>query len=241
MQAWDRYAYVNNNPVRYTDPSGHWYYEPTCECLVDTHESYNEYPNNFSAYINPNTFDFTNIWVWASSPVPASSPSAQQATESSRGKARWSSPIAVHAELETPRVDLFYTYGWAEYQVNISTGDRQPIASVGNSYVSSGNVSITGDGASVTMNISSSSQYHQGSGTVRMGVNYELGPLGPEITFFAGVNTQANGTLRDTNVYSDSMSGVYVGFRPGVAAVIAVVVFFAPAIRLLDKAPAWGY
>ena len=24
VQAWDRYAYVNNNPVKYTDPSGHW-------------------------------------------------------------------------------------------------------------------------------------------------------------------------------------------------------------------------
>jgi hypothetical protein len=24
VQGWDRYAYVNNNPVRYNDPSGHW-------------------------------------------------------------------------------------------------------------------------------------------------------------------------------------------------------------------------
>jgi hypothetical protein len=24
VQAWDRYAYVNNNPLRYNDPSGHW-------------------------------------------------------------------------------------------------------------------------------------------------------------------------------------------------------------------------
>ncbi|MBV6397144.1 MAG: hypothetical protein HFACDABA_02749 [Anaerolineales bacterium] len=26
-QAWDRYAFVNNNPVRYTDPTGHWAFD----------------------------------------------------------------------------------------------------------------------------------------------------------------------------------------------------------------------
>ncbi len=30
VQAWDRYAYVNNNPLRYTDPSGHY----CIQCLV---------------------------------------------------------------------------------------------------------------------------------------------------------------------------------------------------------------
>jgi hypothetical protein len=33
-QAWDRYAYVNNNPVRYTDPSGHFGKDNTI-CLDD--------------------------------------------------------------------------------------------------------------------------------------------------------------------------------------------------------------
>jgi RHS repeat-associated protein len=30
VQAWDRFAYVNNNPVRYTDPTGHY----CIQCLV---------------------------------------------------------------------------------------------------------------------------------------------------------------------------------------------------------------
>lgn len=28
-QSWDRYAYVNNNPINYSDPSGHWVFEDT--------------------------------------------------------------------------------------------------------------------------------------------------------------------------------------------------------------------
>ena len=29
-QAWDRYAFVNNNPVRYNDPTGHWATDDEC-------------------------------------------------------------------------------------------------------------------------------------------------------------------------------------------------------------------
>jgi RHS repeat-associated protein len=42
--SFDRFSYVRNNPIRFTDPTGNWYYDPGCDCLVDTHESYNEHP-----------------------------------------------------------------------------------------------------------------------------------------------------------------------------------------------------
>ncbi len=32
--AWDRYAYTNNNPLRYTDPSGHWVCKDTQACSM---------------------------------------------------------------------------------------------------------------------------------------------------------------------------------------------------------------
>jgi len=42
-QAWDRYAYANNNPVRYTDPTGHHtddFCENYGECDAETLETY---------------------------------------------------------------------------------------------------------------------------------------------------------------------------------------------------------
>ncbi|MCQ3938099.1 MAG: hypothetical protein DPW18_13775 [Chloroflexi bacterium] len=33
VQAWDRFAYTNNNPVRYTDPSGHQFCDEDGNCL----------------------------------------------------------------------------------------------------------------------------------------------------------------------------------------------------------------
>jgi len=44
-QAWDRYAYVNNNPIKYNDPTGHWYcgdqYDPACaETIEEEYQFY---------------------------------------------------------------------------------------------------------------------------------------------------------------------------------------------------------
>jgi hypothetical protein len=44
----DYYAYVLNNPVKYNDPSGHWYYDPGCDCLVATGNPGNEDPDNLT-------------------------------------------------------------------------------------------------------------------------------------------------------------------------------------------------
>jgi RHS repeat-associated protein len=45
-QSFNRYSYVLNSPLILTDPTGHWYYEPSCDCLAATEEPYNEYPEN---------------------------------------------------------------------------------------------------------------------------------------------------------------------------------------------------
>ena len=45
---FDRYMYAAGNPILYNDPSGHWYYDPGCDCLVDTKESKNEFPENLT-------------------------------------------------------------------------------------------------------------------------------------------------------------------------------------------------
>jgi hypothetical protein len=49
--SYDRYAYSRNNPVRYTDPSGHWYYDPGCDCLVDHRSPEFEHRSNLN-YVN---------------------------------------------------------------------------------------------------------------------------------------------------------------------------------------------
>jgi RHS repeat-associated protein len=63
-QAWDRYAYVNNSPVRFTDPSGHWYYDPGCDCLVDNGEPERQFEENL--YYNRNYYGTD----WARSFLP---------------------------------------------------------------------------------------------------------------------------------------------------------------------------
>ena len=46
--------HVLNNPLRYTDPTGHWYYDPGVDALVHTRESGNEAPQNLY-YVNTAT------------------------------------------------------------------------------------------------------------------------------------------------------------------------------------------
>jgi hypothetical protein len=40
--------------VRYIDPTGHWYYDPGFDCMVDNSELERQYPENFTAEINEN-------------------------------------------------------------------------------------------------------------------------------------------------------------------------------------------
>jgi RHS repeat-associated protein len=45
-QSLNRYVYTRNNPLKYVDPSGHWYYDPGLDALVHTGVDYNEWPEN---------------------------------------------------------------------------------------------------------------------------------------------------------------------------------------------------
>ncbi len=63
--AWDRYAYTINNPLRYSDPSGHWYYDPGCDCMVDDGIGEFEHKENLTFQRNFNPIDLSNIDAYA--------------------------------------------------------------------------------------------------------------------------------------------------------------------------------
>jgi hypothetical protein len=44
-QALNRYSYVVGRALNLTDPTGHYYYDPGCDCLVQTHENRLEHPD----------------------------------------------------------------------------------------------------------------------------------------------------------------------------------------------------
>ena len=47
-QSHNRYTYVLNQPLRLVDPTGHYYYDPACDCMVHTSNPGNEYPANLA-------------------------------------------------------------------------------------------------------------------------------------------------------------------------------------------------
>ena len=59
-QAWDRFAYALNSPVKYTDPSGHYYYDPGCDCMVHNKESKKQYKEYLTYERKENPIDLKN-------------------------------------------------------------------------------------------------------------------------------------------------------------------------------------
>jgi RHS repeat-associated protein len=62
--SYDRFAYVRNNPMRYTDPTGHWYYDPGCDCMVDNGEPEYQFEENLSYYRYVRPIDLSNTEVF---------------------------------------------------------------------------------------------------------------------------------------------------------------------------------
>jgi RHS repeat-associated protein len=63
-QAWDRYAFVNNNPVRYNDPTGHYIpgdcnpmLNPNCDVQTSASSDTNSNTDNANRDINPDDQD----------------------------------------------------------------------------------------------------------------------------------------------------------------------------------------
>jgi RHS repeat-associated protein len=61
VQAWDRYAYANNSPVRYTDPTGHWLDEGCRQlgCGLSLNEQIAEKYDPYYDYLG---FDDQSLW-----------------------------------------------------------------------------------------------------------------------------------------------------------------------------------
>jgi hypothetical protein len=59
-QVWDRYTYVLNSPLRFTDPSGHYYYDLGCDCLVDNGVNVMQYKDYLYYVHKENPIDLRN-------------------------------------------------------------------------------------------------------------------------------------------------------------------------------------
>ncbi len=159
--AWDRFSYVQNNPVRYTDPSGQWYYDPGCDCLVD-----NKDPNrqddsaNLNYVHNSNPIDLEN----SESFIPQKSNVANGV----RAEFTTSSLIGFDLNLdylyfnETNERNLFTTFSFLQIQTPQSFSTRQTgVSTIG--FIHAENVL--------------SPDSYEGIGSVGFGLDITLGSL----------------------------------------------------------------
>jgi hypothetical protein len=69
VQAWDRYAYVNNSPIMYTDPTGHCANKPMmksagagCGTQVNTFYAYDVGANGIGRRTSMNDASGSTAW-----------------------------------------------------------------------------------------------------------------------------------------------------------------------------------
>jgi len=119
-QAWDRYAFVNNNPVRYNDPTGHELHD-MCDYYGDCDDA--AYSQNPLPVIGLTT-NACNMNACTAPPQVESSPSIPSIPPSNIG---WQSP-----EFIFNQIDLGVYIISGSYQIEGSINNESPVTATNN-------------------------------------------------------------------------------------------------------------